>query len=129
MAKEDPETRPDWNPMKDQYTDPKINAYRNMDLSQQPGFKAQQKMASSSNAGDSISKELANAQTNQSYEIHIYGVPLNMTEEGLQNVFRKFGRIIKCFIAKPKVDSQVCISFSFWTLVLVGLNMKGEKMR
>ena len=109
MAKEDPETRPDWNPMKDQYTDPKINAYRNMDLSQQPGFKAQQKMASPSNAGDSISKELANAQTNQSYEIHIFGVPLNMTEEGLQNVFRKYGRIIKCFIAKPKVDSQVLI--------------------
>ena len=39
MAKDDSERRPDWNRMKDQYTDPKVNAYRNMDLRQQPGFK------------------------------------------------------------------------------------------
>ena len=39
MAKVEPKARSDWNPMRDQFTDPKKNAYPNMDLHQQPGFK------------------------------------------------------------------------------------------
>ena len=106
MEKEDLEANQDWNPMRDQFTDPKINAYRSMDLHQQPGFKAQKKMETPT-TNDSISKELVEAQTQESFELHIMNVPLNMKEDGIHNSFRKYGRILKCFIAKPKPDSQV----------------------
>ena len=43
MAKVEPKARSDWNPMRDQFTDPKKNAYPNMDLHQQPGFKVRAK--------------------------------------------------------------------------------------
>ena len=106
MAKAEPEARPDWNPMRDQFTDPKKNAYRNVDLHQQPGYKAMKKMAAAPE-DDSITKDLAAAQNEQLFELHVMNVPINMNEVGIQNVFRKYGRILNCFIAKPKPDAQV----------------------
>ena len=76
-------------------------------------LQAQQNMVVPTKTEDSDSKELRNQE---SFEIHILGVPLNMTEDGLLNVFGKFGRVIRCFIAKPKPDSQV-INLIFFTLV------------
>ena len=56
---------------------------------------------------DSITKELAAAQNDQNVELHVMNVPINMNEAGLQNAFRKYGRILRCFIAKPRPDAQV----------------------
>ena len=67
MEKTEPEACPDWSPMKDQFADPKIKTYRNMDLHQQPGFRVMKKMVTEPE-NDSITKGLAAAQSGQLFE-------------------------------------------------------------
>ena len=104
--------------MKDQYYDSQKNAYRNMDPQLQPGFKAQQKMA----ANDSISKLLVAAESQKSFELRVWRVPKEMTEDGVRNCFGKYGKIVDLFVKDDKNSvisrkySEIhgCLKISFW---------------
>lgn len=82
--------------MQDDYANPLFNAYSNLSL---PGFRAMPKHASDATSGN-FDKALMES-LRPSYQLHVMRIPVEITEEGIYNIFSKYGRAIKIDLAKP----------------------------
>ena len=81
---------PDWNPMQEHFVNPKLNAYDALSYHQQPGYKAAMKMGGP--AGDNITSILTQSVA-PSYQLHVSGIPIGVTEAGVRNIFSPYGTV------------------------------------
>ena len=98
--------------MKNHFLDPNKNRYPGLNLANQPGFKAMQKQ------NEPLTNVLAEAELKSSYELRVQRIPIEMTEEGLRNLFSKQGQVIDLFLAKPRRGSPEGVRITlFLTLI------------
>ena len=91
------------NPMEEDYYDPTKNAYPNRTLTQQPGYKALQKITNP-NPEESVSNLLVES-TAPSQQLHVFNVPEDLSSIGLRNKFGPFGKIIDHVLGKVNTSS------------------------
>jgi RNA recognition motif-containing protein len=100
MVDQQSEIPDDWNPMKEDYTNPVKNAYPNMNLAQQPGYRAAMKM---SDGGGDYMKNLLTESTAPSFQLHVLAIPFDLTNDGVRHIFSKFGTVLDVFMPSMQV--------------------------
>ncbi|XP_033125046.1 tudor domain-containing protein 1-like [Anneissia japonica] len=83
-----------WNPMKDEFNDESFNSY-------ETGL-------SGNMSAKKGNQEFERGIRQQGFQFYVSGIPMQMTQEGLKNLFSRAGKVVSCKICKsdrPDSDS------------------------
>ena len=83
------------------------NAYGHLPDEQQPWYKAiKQQQPAAAGAGELM--------TSKAHELHVANIPANLTQDGLNNLFSKYGKVISVKLSRFKIK----VSLFRWMTIL-----------